>query len=158
MHGITSSYALERNEYYQLPGFHLQPTRRSLCASCGSMRHHWRVLALVCAFSGLVAFKPSEPFLVVFLRCVKQLSRHEIFKEVYPVLPPSPARLRRTRQRLSRLAPWRRCGPTRTSASSQRSPRLQSSSGTGGLCCSVCSVGWPRWPCSSPRRPTARCL
>ena len=36
------------------------------------MLYHWRVLALVCAFSGLVAFKPSEPFIVVFLRCVKQ--------------------------------------------------------------------------------------
>jgi len=62
------------------------------------MLHHWRVLALVCAFSGLVAFKPSEPFIVVFLRCVKQLSRQEIFKDVYPVLlPVLPACLRRTR-------------------------------------------------------------
>ena len=38
------------------------------------MRHQARVLALVCAFSALVAFKPSDPFLVAFLRCIKPVS------------------------------------------------------------------------------------
>ena len=67
------------------------------------MQHHWWVLALVCAFSSLVAFKPSEPFIVVFLRCVKQLSRQEIFKEVYPVSSEA-LRLHHTRRRLTRQA------------------------------------------------------
>ena len=42
-------------------------------------------LTLVCAFSALVAFKPSDPFLVAFLKCVKELSAHDVIHKVFPV-------------------------------------------------------------------------
>ena len=43
------------------------------------------LLGLVAFFAGLIAFKPSEPFLVAFLTCLKGLTRDQVTDDVYPV-------------------------------------------------------------------------
>ncbi|KAL1525570.1 hypothetical protein AB1Y20_020424 [Prymnesium parvum] len=44
-----------------------------------------RLLALISAFSALVAFKPSEPFLVSYMHCVKLIPSHDVIHQVFPV-------------------------------------------------------------------------
>ena len=50
-----------------------------------SFSSHWPILLLICLFTGLVTFKPSEPFLVAFLDCDKSISPHNVIHAVFPV-------------------------------------------------------------------------
>uniref|UniRef100_A0A7S0PZN8 Solute carrier family 40 protein n=1 Tax=Coccolithus braarudii TaxID=221442 RepID=A0A7S0PZN8_9EUKA len=43
------------------------------------------LLLIVCALSALVSFKPSEPFLVAFLHCVKELSTSTVYHSIFPL-------------------------------------------------------------------------
>lgn len=43
------------------------------------------LLALVCGFSALIAFKPSEPFLVSYMHCIKQIPSSVVLHIVFPV-------------------------------------------------------------------------
>lgn len=43
-----------------------------------------RLLGLVCAYTALITFKPSEPFLYALLHCSKGLSSDEVTYSVYP--------------------------------------------------------------------------
>lgn len=48
----------------------------------------WRrpggVLALVCTFTAFLTFKPSEPYLVVFLNCVRSVPHSTIVNSIFP--------------------------------------------------------------------------
>ena len=39
----------------------------------------------VAPHSALIAFKPSEPFLVSYMRCIKLIPSHIVIHEVFPV-------------------------------------------------------------------------
>lgn len=43
-----------------------------------------RLLVVICVFTALVSFKPSEPFLVAFLNCIKGIPLEQIRYEVFP--------------------------------------------------------------------------
>lgn len=49
------------------------------------MRRDQALICLVCVFTFFVTFKPSEPFLVIFLRCVKMISRDDVSFGIFPV-------------------------------------------------------------------------
>lgn len=44
-----------------------------------------QLLALICGFSALISFKPSEPFLVSYMHCIKLIPSHAVIHEVFPV-------------------------------------------------------------------------
>jgi hypothetical protein len=44
-----------------------------------------RLIWYVCIFTSLVTFKPSEPFLVLFLECFKDISRESVIHDIFPV-------------------------------------------------------------------------
>lgn len=44
-----------------------------------------RLLVLICAYTSFITFKPSEPFLVAFLQCEKNITRSAIIHDVFPV-------------------------------------------------------------------------
>ena len=44
----------------------------------------WPVLALVCGFTALQTFKPSEPYLVPFMHCVRGVPRSTIVDSIFP--------------------------------------------------------------------------
>lgn len=54
----------------------------------GKPRQAWRgtagVLALVCTFTAFLTFKPSEPYLVVFLNCVRGVPHSTIIDSIFP--------------------------------------------------------------------------
>jgi hypothetical protein len=54
----------------------------------GKPRQSWRgttgVLALVCTFTAFLTFKPSEPYLVVFLNCVRGVPHSTIIDSIFP--------------------------------------------------------------------------
>lgn len=43
------------------------------------------LLAVVCLFTALIAFKPSEPFLFVFFECIKGIRAEAINADIFPV-------------------------------------------------------------------------
>lgn len=55
----------------------------------GGSRLAWRrpagVLVLVCAFTACLTFKPSEPFLVVFMACVRGVPHSAIIDAIFPL-------------------------------------------------------------------------
>lgn len=46
---------------------------------------HTNVLLLVCTYSFLIVFKPSEPFLVAFMECDKFIPGHDVIHTIFPV-------------------------------------------------------------------------
>jgi hypothetical protein len=54
----------------------------------GNPRQAWRgtagVMALVCTFTAFLTFKPSEPYLVVFLNCVRGVPHSTIIDSIFP--------------------------------------------------------------------------
>ena len=51
------------------------------------------LIVLVGIYTFFVTFKPSEPFLVIFLRCVKKISRDDVSFAVFPIWTPALAAL-----------------------------------------------------------------
>jgi len=73
-----SSSEMPQADGEQQPSAPLRSPKRS------SALPAWPVLALVCGFTALQTFKPSEPYLVPFMHCVRGVPRSTIVDSIFP--------------------------------------------------------------------------